>query len=397
MAKTGKKTNKPTVKKTNKPTVTTTSTGNPLYHVGATGRDVDAVGQYLVDNGYMNSYSGKYDSNMQSALQSAKKDLLGGSDYKGATFGAATLNAIANKNAEAAAAAKEEAYNNGYNYAMGNVESVVQSALAPYQQMYANMQAQQNAALQNANKLNQEQINSNYDNSAREYYRLYKTQQKQLPETLSRLGVTGGASESSQLKLLNSYSDNLYKNESARNNQLAGVNADYNNQIAENSINAANTMANSYLQLAQQQLSYKRQNEQAEEEAKAEAQAAAEKSSLVSRNNKVRENEAARQRQGYTTTHWTDSDGYYHYQITGKKKTSSSGSSSKKKTSVTYSGGSNSGSNSNSNVMPSTIETYLLNNGRTPETLVALTKEFVTDGRITEAQATKFLNKHLDQ
>ena len=389
MAKTGKK--------TNKPTVTTTLTGNPLYHVGATGRDVDTVGQYLVDNGYMSSYSGKYDSNMQSALQSAKKDLLGGSDYKGATFGAATLNAIANKNAEAAAAAKEEAYNNGYNYAMGNVESVVQSALAPYQQMYANMQAQQNAALQNANRLNQDQINSAYDNSAREYYRLYKTQQKQLPENLSRLGVTGGASESSQLKLLNSYSDNLYKNESARNNQLAGVNADYNNQIAENSINAANTMANSYLQLAQQQLSYKRQDEQAEKEAKAEAQAAAEKSSLVSRNNKVRENEAARQRQGYTTTHWTDSDGYYHYQITGKKKTSSSGSSSKKKASVTYSGGSNSGSNSNSNVMPSTIETYLLNNGRTPETLVALTKEFVTDGRITEAQATKFLNKHLDQ
>ena len=397
MAKTGKKTNKPTVKKTNKPTVTTTSNGNPLYHIGATGRDVDTVGQYLVDNGYMGSYSGKYDSNMQSALQNAKKDLLGGDSYKGATFGAATLNAIANKNAEAAAAAKEEAYNNGYNYAMGNVESVVQSALAPYQQMYANMQAQQNAALQNANRLNQDQINSAYDNSAREYYRLYKTQQKQLPETLSRLGVTGGASESSQLKLLNSYSDNLYKNESARNNQLAGVNADYNNQIAKNSINAANTMANSYLQLAQQQLAYKRQDEQAEKEAKAEAQAAAEKSSLASRNNKVRENEAARQRQGYTTTHWTDSDGYYHYQITGKKKTSSSGSSSKKKASVTYSGGSNSGSNSNSNVMPSTIETYLLNNGRTPETLVALTKEFVTDGRITEAQATKFLNKHLDQ
>ena len=335
--------------KTTKSTVTTTSTGNPLYHIGATGRDVDTVGKYLVDNGYMSSYSGKYDSNMKSALQSAKKDLLGGSDYKGATFGAATLNAIANKNAEAAAAAKEEAYNNGYNYAMGNVESVVQSALAPYQQMYANMQAQQNAALQNANRLNQDQINSAYDNSAREYYRLYKTQQKQLPENLSRLGVTGGASESSQLKLLNSYSDNLYKNESARNNQLAGVNADYNNQIAENSINAANTMANSYLQLAQQQLSYKRQDEQAEKEAKAEAQAAAEKSSLVSRNNKVRENEAARQRQGYTTTHWTDSDGYYHYQITGKKKTSSS-SSSKKKASVTYSGGSNSGSNSNNTV-----------------------------------------------
>ena len=341
-------------KKTNKPTVTTTPAGNPLYHIGATGRDVDAVGQYLVDNGYMNSYSGKYDSNMQNALQNAKKDLLGGDSYKGATFGAATLNAIEKKNAEAAAAAKEEAYNSGknegYNAGYNSGYNEGTAGLNEIKQMYANMQSQQNAALQNANKLNQEQINSNYDNSAREYYRLYKTQQKQLPETLSRLGVTGGASESSQLKLLNSYSDNLYKNESARNNQLAGVNADYNNQIAENSINAANTMANSYLQLAQQQLSYKRQDEQAEKEAKAEARAAAEKSSLVSRNNKVRENEAARQRQGYTTTHWTDSDGYYHYQITGKKKTSSSGSSSKKKASVTYSGGSNSGSNSNNTV-----------------------------------------------
>ena len=95
------------------PTVTTTSNGNPLYHLGATGRDVDAVGKYLVDNGYMSSYSGTYDSNMQKALQSAKKDLLGGSDYKGATFGAATLNAIEKKNAEAATAAKEEAYNSG--------------------------------------------------------------------------------------------------------------------------------------------------------------------------------------------------------------------------------------------------------------------------------------------
>ena len=414
MAKTGKETNKPTVKKTNKPTVTTTSNGNPLYHVGATGRDVDAVGQYLVDNGYMGSYSGKYDSNMQSALQNAKKDLLGGSDYKGATFGAATLNAIAKKNAEAAAAAKEEAYNSGYNSAMGEVDGMIQAAISPIQQMYANMQSQQNAALQNANKLNQEQINSNYDNSAREYYRLYKTQQKQLPETLSRLGVTGGASESSQLKLLNSYSDNLYKNESARNNQLAGVNADYNNQIAKNSINAANQMANAYLQMAQQQLAYKRQDELAQKEAQAQAEENAAARTVAQWNANVRARMEEQLAKGDTIWTWTDESGRIHWTtyesrglaMGGKKlspssskvkATSSSGSSSKKKASVTYSGGSNSGSNSNSNVMPSTIETYLLNNGRTPETLVALTKEFVTDGRITEAQATKFLNKHLDQ
>ena len=168
-----KKTPNNKTKKT--PTVTTTSNGNPLYHKGATGRDVDTVGQYLVDNGYMDSYSGKYDSNMQSALQNAKKDLLGGSDYKGATFGAATLNAIEKKNAEAAAAAKEEAYNSGYNSAMGEVDGMIQAAISPIHRMYSNMQTQQNAALQNAQKLSADQINNAYNLSARDYYQLYKT------------------------------------------------------------------------------------------------------------------------------------------------------------------------------------------------------------------------------
>lgn len=403
-----------TSKKTNKPTVTTTSNGNPLYHKGATGRDVDTVGQYLVDNGYMGSYSGKYDSNMQSALQNAKKDLLGGDSYKGATFGAATLDAIAKKNAEAATAAKEEAYNSGYNSAMGEVDGMIQAAISPIQQMYANMQTQQNTALQNAQKLSADQINNAYNLSARDYYQLYKTQQAKLPENLSKAGVTGGASESAQLKLMNNYSENLYKNEAARNNQLAGINRNYNDQIAQNSINAANQMANAYLQMAQQQLAYKRQDELAQKEAQAQAEENAAARTVAQWNANVRARMEEQLAKGDTIWTWTDESGRIHWTtyesrglaMGGKKlspssskvkATSSSGSSSKKKASVTYSGGSNSGSNSNSNVMPSTIETYLLNNGRTPETLVALTKEFVTDGRITEAQATKFLNKHLDQ
>ena len=417
-----KKTPNNKTKKT--PTVTTTSNGNPLYHKGATGRDVDAVGQYLVDNGYMGSYSGKYDSNMQKALQNAKKDLLGGSDYKGATFGAATLNAIAKKNAEAAAAAKEEAYNSGYNSAMGEVDGMIQAAISPIHRMYANMQTQQNTALQNAQRLSADQINNAYNLSARDYYQLFKTQQAKLPENLSKAGVTGGASESAQLKLMNNYSENLYKNEAARNNQLAGINQNYNNQIAQNSINAANQMANAYLQMAQQQLSYKRQDELAQREAQAQAEENAAAQTVAQWNANVRARMEEQLAKGDTIWTWTDESGKIHWTtyesrglaMGGKKlspssskvgttsggssgggSSSSSGSSSKKKASVTYSGGSNSGSNSNSNVMPSTIETYLLNNGRTPETLVALTKEFVTDGRITEAQATKFLNKHLDQ
>ena len=332
-----------TNKKTNKPTVTTTSNGNPLYHVGATGRDVDAVGKYLVDNGYMSSYSGTYDSNMQKALQSAKKDLLGGSDYKGATFGAATLDAIAKKNAEAATAAKEEAYNSGYNSAMGEVDGMIQAAISPIQQMYANMQTQQNTALQNAQRLSADQINNAYDLSARDYYQLYKTQQAKLPENLSKAGVTGGASESAQLKLMNNYSENLYKNEAARNNQLAGINQNYNNQIAQNSINAANQMANAYLQMAQQQLSYKRQDELAAKEQQAQAELQAQQNALTIKNNETRSREAKRQAEGYKTIHWTDENGVYHYRLAGQNSKTGSGkklSPSSSKVKATSSSGS---------------------------------------------------------
>ena len=353
-----KKTPNNKTKKT--PTVTTTSTGNPLYHVGATRRDVDPVGQYLVDNGYMGSYSGKYDSNMQSALQNAKKDLLGGSDYKGATFGAATLDAIAKKNAEAATAAKNEAYNSGYNSAMGEVDGMIQAAISPIQRMYANMQTQQNTALQNAQRLSADQINNAYNLSARDYYQLYKTQQAKLPENLSKAGVTGGASESAQLKLMNNYSENLYKNEAARNNQLAGINRNYNDQIAQNSINAANQMANAYLPMAQQQLAYKRQDELAQKEAQAQAEENAAARTVAQWNANVRARMEEQLAKGDTIWTWTDESGRIHWTTyesrglaMGGKKLSPSSSKVGTTSSTTSayssgSGGSSGGGSSNS-------------------------------------------------
>ena len=346
-----------TDKKTNKPTVTTTSNGNPLYHVGATGRDVDTVGKYLVDNGYMSSYSGTYDSNMQKALQSAKKHLLGGSDYKGATFGAATLNAIEKKNAEEATAAKEEAYNSGYN--SGYNEGT--AGLNEIKQMYANMQTQQNTALQNAQRLSADQINNAYDLSARDYYQLYKTQQAKLPENLSKAGVTGGASESAQLKLMNNYSENLYKNEAARNNQLAGINRNYNDQIAQNSINAANQMANAYLQMAQQQLAYKRQDELVAKEQQAQAEENAAAQTVAQWNANVRARMEEQLAKGDTIWTWTDESGKIHWTtyesrglaMGGKKLSPSSSKVKSSGGSSTYSAGSG-GSN---NTTPVAVET----------------------------------------
>ena len=397
------------------PTVTTTSTGNPLYHVGATGRDVDAVGKYLVDNGYMGSYSGKYDSNMQSALQNAKKDLLGGSDYKGATFGAATLDAIAKKNAEAATAAKEEAYNSGYNSAMGEVDGMIQAAISPIQQMYANMQSQQNTALQNAQRLSADQINNAYNLSARDYYQLYKTQQAKLPENLSKAGVTGGASESAQLKLMNNYSENLYKNEAARNNQLAGVNRNYNDQIAQNSINAANQMANAYLQMAQQQLSYKRQDELAQREAQAQAEENAAAQTVAQWNANVRARMEEQLAKGDTIWTWTDESGRIHWTtyesrglaMGGKKLSPSSSKVKSSGGSSTYLAGSSGsgGSGGSGGSTPSSATSYsydTLKYNMTNALLKGATKSqlqtFVNpieasykSGKITEKQANELL------
>ena len=339
-----KKTPNNKTKKT--PTVTTTSNGNPLYHKGATGRDVDTVGQYLVDNGYMDSYSGKYDSNMQKALQNAKKDLLGGSDYKGATFGAATLDAIAKKNADSAYnSGKNEGYNAGYN--SGYNEGT--AGLNEIKQMYSNMQTQQNAALQNAQRLSADQINNAYNLSARDYYQLYKTQQAKLPENLSKAGVTGGASESAQLKLMNNYSENLYKNEAARNNQLAGVNQNYNDKIAQNSINAANQMANAYLQMAQQQLAYKRQDELAAKEQQSQAEENAAAQTVSQWNANVRARMEEQLAKGDTIWTWTDESGRIHWTtyesrglaMGGKKLSPSSSKVKSSGGSSTYSGGSN--------------------------------------------------------
>ena len=269
------------------------------------------------------------------------KNLLFGNDksYKAEVFTPyeyqAAQKVINDYNAQKAAEAKAQQE--------AEYAQMAQTYIQPYVSQLQTGLAQNQAALQNAQKLSADQINNNYNLSARDYYQLYKTQQAKLPENLSKAGVTGGASESAQLKLMNNYSENLYKNEAARNNQLAGVNADYNNQIAQNSINAANQMANAYLQMAQQQLSYKRQDELAAKEQQAQAELQAQQNALTIKNNETRSREAKRQAEGYKTIHWTDENGVYHYRLAGQNSKTGSGkklSPSSSKVKATSSSGS---------------------------------------------------------
>ena len=343
----------------------------------------------------------------------------GKKNYAGKEFTTTDMNAIAKYVAEqdklAANKALADAQNAGYNAAMGEVEGMVQSAIAPIQQMYSNMQTQQNTALQNAQRLSADQINNAYNLSARDYYQLYKTQQAKLPENLSKAGVTGGASESAQLKLMNNYSENLYKNEAARNNQLAGVNQNYNDQIAQNSINAANQMANAYLQMAQQQLAYKRQDELAQKEAQAQAEENAAARTVAQWNANVRARMEEQLAKGDTIWTWTDESGKIHWTtyesrglaMGGKKLSPSSSKVKSSGGSSTYSAGSggSGGSGNSGGSTPSSTASYsydTLKHNMTNALIKGATKSqlqtFVNpieasykSGKITEKQARELL------
>lgn len=107
-------------------------------------------------------------------------------------------------------------------------------------------------AIENARQNSQDTTNRQYNDAARNYYSQYMQNQKVLPERLSNLGVTGGATESALLKLMNQYSGNMYQNQNARANALNNINMQYDQQIANNSKTIAQQLAETYLSLAQQ-------------------------------------------------------------------------------------------------------------------------------------------------
>lgn len=107
-------------------------------------------------------------------------------------------------------------------------------------------------AIENARQNMQQSTNRQYNDAAKNYYTQYRINQNKLPEQLSNLGVTGGASETAELNLMNQYSGNLYQNESARANALNTGNMQYDQMVADNSANIAKQLASTYLSMAQQ-------------------------------------------------------------------------------------------------------------------------------------------------
>ena len=138
-----------------------------------------------------------------------------------------------------------------------------------YSRMYDEAVAANNAALENARQRAQEatqaqiqSLNAGYQGTNRQLYRDYMNNQRTLPQQMAARGYNGGLSESSRLRLANSYQDALNANEQARLGQQAG----YNQQLAQQMYEQQAAADQANQQALQQKLTYSAQLEQARKE-----------------------------------------------------------------------------------------------------------------------------------
>lgn len=175
------------------------------------------------------------------------------------------------------------------------------------------MSAAQRAAAEARYKETLGLLNNNYDRNANYAYINYRQGQRELPEELSNMGVTGGASESANIKLQNAYGQNLANNEFSRGNDLTKARGNYNEALSGVDANLNAQLADAYANFAQQSLAYN-------QEKKAKAEAETKSKALATKNNDTYSRMAARIKQGYDVTTWTDEEGYFHYRLNGNTK-----------------------------------------------------------------------------
>lgn len=135
----------------------------------------------------------------------------------------------------------------------GTVNTTLYNIQNAYDQNANNTRAEYSAndALYKDNlELANKQAQANYDASAKQYYSQYMQNQKKLQQQASQLGLTGGASETARLGVVNNYATNYATNEGNRNNTLNQNQMDYNNRVAANHENMANALAAIYAQRA---------------------------------------------------------------------------------------------------------------------------------------------------
>ena len=97
-------------------------------------------------------------------------------------------------------------------------------------------------------------IGGQYDKQQNQNYINYMMNQRDLPGQLARLGITGGASESSQLRANTNYENIKNNTESERNSALNNITNTMNNNLAQYRLSAASDLRNKLYTNEQQRL-----------------------------------------------------------------------------------------------------------------------------------------------
>lgn len=141
----------------------------------------------------------------------------------------------------------------------------------PYLDSYAKYEKNANAqakkdrqAMSDRETADLNKSNAGYDSTARQNYINYMQAQKSLPSSLNSLGIRGGASESSLIRLGSNYGSNVSQNESARNTALAEIRRAYAEQLAKYNSDLSTRLANAKQTAEENQLKW--ESEQADKD-----------------------------------------------------------------------------------------------------------------------------------
>lgn len=110
------------------------------------------------------------------------------------------------------------------------------------------------------------QVNSNFDNTQRQNYVQYMQNQRELPEQLARMGVTGGASETSALRARTNYENNYNNTERSRGTEIGNINNALADQLNTYRMTADQNMNDEIAQNRQLRANYEKQLQQEAEQ-----------------------------------------------------------------------------------------------------------------------------------
>jgi hypothetical protein len=139
--------------------------------------------------------------------------------------------------------------------------------LDAYKQTESSERARAEADIANINSQEKDalkQSNAGYDNTANQNWVNYMQAQKRLPSQLNSMGIRGGASESSLLRLGTNYGSNVAANEAARNKAAEDIRKAYAQQVFDRNRELEQTLSAAAQTARENQLKW--ENEQKEKD-----------------------------------------------------------------------------------------------------------------------------------